>query len=106
MSNDIDPGVYTLSDPRDPRFVLPQPLDTIAFVTVRLHANGSISTQGTIVDKPMALHLLEQARDAIKRQVPDDKYKEIVVPNRDVDMAPMIPTRDLGSMLPGERGDS
>lgn len=83
-------------------YVPPQPLDVVAFVTVRLHANGTLSTQGTIADKAMAIHLLEQAKDAIKRQVPDGK---IVIPNRDVDVMPSIPTKELGELAPGERGD-
>ena len=83
--------------------VPPQPLDAVAWVTVRLHANGTLSTQGTIGDKRMALHLLDQARDAIKRQLPDDRA--IVIPGRDVDVSPSLPTRELGSMRPEERGD-
>lgn len=84
-------------------FVPPQPLDTIQWVTVRLHANGTISTQGTISDKAMAIHLLDQARDAIRRQVPDPG--KIVIPGRDVDVMPSLPTRDMGDIPPAERGD-
>jgi hypothetical protein len=78
-----------------------QPLDVIAWVTVRLHTNGMISTSGTIGDKPMVLHLLEQGIDAMKGQ-PD---QPLVIPNRDVSVMPSIPTRDLGDMPPGERGE-
>ncbi len=85
-------------------FVPPQPLDVCAWVTVRLHANGQLSTSGTIGDKRMAIHLLEQAIDAIRRQVPDPE-KAIVIPGRDVDVMPSIPTRDIGDMAPTERGD-
>ena len=80
----------------------PQPLDVCAFVTVRLHQDGSVSTSGTIGDKAMALRLLDVARDAIKGRLSDSP---IVVPGRDVGCAPSIPTRDLGSMAPHERGD-
>lgn len=83
--------------------VPPQPDDVVAFVTVRLHATGWISTEGTIADKKMALHLLDQARDAIRRQVPDDKT--IFIPSREVDVVPSIPTRDMGDIPLGERGD-
>lgn len=86
-----------------PVFVPPQPLDCVAYVTVRLHTNGALSTSGTIQDKPMALHLLDQARDAIKRQIPD--AGALVVPSRDVDVMPSVPTRDWGDMAPHERGD-
>lgn len=86
-----------------PVVVPPQPLDTVQFVTVRLHANGAISTSGTIQDKAMALHLLDQARDAIRRQVPDPGA--IIIPSRDVDVMPSLPTRDWGDMAAHERGD-
>lgn len=79
-----------------------QPLDVVAFVTVRLHQNGTVSTQGTIGDKAMALRLLDVARDAISGQISDSP---IVVPGRDVGCMPSLPTRDLGSMATHERGD-
>lgn len=80
----------------------PQPLDVVAWVTVRLHSNGSISTSGTIGDKPMATHLLRQGIDAL-RGLKNEPL--IVIPNRDVDVMPSVPTRDLGDMDPSERGD-
>lgn len=87
--------------PLPPGHLVPeQPLDVVAWVTVRLHTNGMVSTQGTIGDKPMALHLLEQAREAITKQ-----QTRLVIPGRDVDVAPSLPTRDLGDMLPHERGE-
>ena len=79
-----------------------QPLDVVAWVTVRLHTNGMLSTQGTIGDKAMAMHLLDQAKDALRKQ-PD--APRIIVPNRDVDVMPSLPTRDLGDMAPHERGE-
>jgi hypothetical protein len=83
--------------------VPPQPLDTLQWVTVRLHSNGTISTSGTIADKKMALHLLEQARDAIKRQIPE--YRAIVIPGSEVQIAPVLPVKDLGYVPAHERGD-
>lgn len=80
-------------------FIPPQPLDVLQWVTVRLHANGTISTAGTIGDKKMALHLLAQAREAIKSQV-----KDLVIPNSEVEVAPTL-GRELGTMRPSERGD-
>jgi len=80
----------------------PKPLDCVAWVTVRLHAHGAISTQGTIADKTMALHLLDQARDAIRRQMSDSP---IVVPGRDVSVMPSVATRDMGEIPEAERGD-
>lgn len=84
-------------------YVPPQPEDVVQWVTVRLHASGTISTLGTIADKAMALHLLDQARDAIKRQVPDPG--KIVVPSRDVDVMPSLATRDMGDIPIAQRGD-
>lgn len=84
-------------------YVPPQPEDVVQWVTVRLHASGTISTLGTIGDKAMALHLLDQARDAIKRQVPDPG--KIVVPSRDVDVMPSLATRDMGDIPIAQRGD-
>ena len=84
--------------------VPPQPLDVVAWVTIRLHANGSLSTQGTIGDKRMALHMLDQARDSIKRQVPDDKAV-VLASAADVDIMPALPTRDMGDIPFAERGD-
>lgn len=81
----------------------PQPLDVLQWVTVRLHADGTISTCGTIADKAMALHLLDQARDAIKARVPD--YKALVIPGSEVMLSPAFPTRDLGEMPAHQRGD-
>ena len=40
--------------PLDTSHLVPeQPLDVVAWVTVRLHQNGMVSTSGTIGDKPM-----------------------------------------------------
>lgn len=80
--------------------VPPQPKDVIAWVTVRLHDNGMLSTSGTIGDPTMACHLLDQAKEALRRNV-----RDVVVPARDVSVAPSIPVRALGSMADHERGD-
>jgi len=89
--------------PLPPGMLVPeQPLDVVAWVTVRLHTNGMLSTQGTIGDKAMAMHLLDQAKDALRGQ-PD--ARRVIVPNRDVGVMPSLPTRDLGDMEPDERGE-
>lgn len=85
-----------------PVVVPEQPLDVVAFVTVRLHQTGAVSTQGTIGDKAMALRLIDVARDAIVGRVSDSP---IVVPGRDIGAMPSLPTRDIGEMAPHERGD-
>ena len=84
--------------------VPPQPLDVVSWVTVRLHANGTVSTQGTIADKKLALKLLDTAKEAVERQVPDPE-KPIIIPNREVDVSPRLPLREHGCIPQGERGD-
>lgn len=84
--------------------VPPQPDDVVQWVTIRLHADGTVSTSGTIADKKMALRLLDIARDAVKTQV--QEYKAIVVPNREVDIAPVLPVKDLGYIPKHQRGDA
>lgn len=82
--------------------VTPKPDDTIAWLTIRLRAHGALSIEGHLGDKRLALQLLEHARDAINAQVTDSP---IVIPNRDVDVRPLIPLREVGSMPLDQRGD-
>lgn len=83
--------------------IVPEHDDTVAFLTIRLHATGALSVQGHVGDKRLALQLLEHAKDAIGRQFPDDR--QILVPNRDVDVTPSIPLRDFGDLSAREKGD-
>lgn len=82
------------------------PDDTVAFVTVRLHANGMLTTQGHVGDKAFAVKLLENAIDAIKHRVRDSA--DILVPARDVEapQSPEFPTQERGDMAPEDRGDT
>ena len=80
-----------------------QPLDVVQWVTVRLHADGSVSTAGTIGDKKMALRLLAIATDAVKNQIND--YEGIIVPNHEVDVAPRLPVKEHGLIPAHQRGD-
>ena len=84
-------------------YIPPQPDDTIAFLTMRLHANGQMTLNGHVADRRLMLQMLDHARDAIKRQVPEDYA--LTIPNRDVDVEPSIPLTDFGDMKPSERGD-
>lgn len=85
--------------------VPPQPDDTVAYITIKMHAPGTISVAGHVADKRFALTLLEHAKDAISRQFPETPAG-IVMPNRDVDMpAAAMPLREWGDMAPNERGD-
>jgi hypothetical protein len=77
-------------------------LDVVAWITVRYHANGGLSVQGTIGDARVARQLLDHAKDAIGRQLGD---RQIVVPNRDVDVEPSSLLKPLGDVPAGERGD-
>jgi hypothetical protein len=78
-----------------------QPLDVVAWVTVRLHQSGTISTLGTIADKPMAKHLLETALGAIGN-LPE--YRQIIVPGSEVEVSPAFLTRDMGNIPLDQRG--
>ena len=82
----------------------PKPDDCVAWITVRLHAHGAVSIAGTIGEKKMAHALLDAARDAITRQVPADR--EIVVPNRDVEVVPSSALKEIGDIPHGQRGDA
>lgn len=61
-----------------------------------------ISVGGTILDRRMALQILDHARDAITRQIPESG---IVIPNRDVEVVPNAALRELGDLAPDQRGD-
>ncbi len=82
--------------------VPPQPDDVVAWVTVRCHANGTVSVQGTIGDSVFVKRLLDHARDAVTRQVPE---KGLVIPGRDVDLHPDPRLKELGDLGVHERGD-
>lgn len=82
------------------------PDDTVAFVTVRLHANGMLTTQGHVGDRAFAVALLTNAIDAIRSQV--QERDKLVVPARDVEapQSPEFPTRERGDIPRNERGDT
>lgn len=84
--------------------VPPQPDDTIAWITVRHHANGQLSVSGTIGDPVHAKKLLDHAKDAITRQVPAGG---IIIPGRDVQLPdPALPgLQEMGYLPPDQRGD-
>ena len=83
--------------------VPPQPDDVVQWVTIRHHADGTISVQGTIADKRMALHLIDHGRDVLKRSVPE--YKAIIVPGSEVEIAPVLPVKEMGMIPANQRGD-
>lgn len=83
-------------------YIPPQADDTIAFLTLRLHANGTMTLNGHVADHALMLQMLDHARDTIKRQIPSGG---IIIPSRDVDVAPSIPLKEFGDIPPGQRGD-
>lgn len=78
-----------------------QPLDVVAWITVRCHASGMVSVQGTIGDAAFAKRLLDHGKDAIGRQVPEHG---LVIPSSDVDLTPTPGLKELGDLAPLERG--
>jgi hypothetical protein len=72
-------------------------LDCVAYLTVRLHAHGMVSVSGHVGDPTFARQLLDHAKDAIGRHVPEGR---IVVPNRDVVL------KEYGDLPPTDRGDT
>lgn len=86
-------------------FVPPPQDDTVAYITVRMHAPGTISVAGHVADKRFALQLLDHAKDAIARQFPQTPAG-LVIPNRDVDMPEaVVPLKEFGDIPVGHRGD-
>jgi hypothetical protein len=59
-------------------------LDVVAEINIRLRRNGAMSVEGTIGDREFALGMLDNAIDAIKRQVPPKG--SLLVPSRDVEV--------------------
>lgn len=64
-----------------------------------------MSISGNIGDTTLALAMIDHARDAVKSQ--RAPKAELVLPHYDVaaPQSPAFPTREMGDMLPAERGD-
>ena len=82
--------------------VPPKPDDCVAWITVRVLANGAMAISGTIGDRQMARSILDHARDAITRQVSE---RGIIVPSRDVETRPVDGLKPMGDIPIAERGD-
>lgn len=76
--------------------------DVLAWITVRLHTNGTISTQGTLQQPGLAEKLLRHALDAVNSAMPADR---LIIPARDVNYAPPPGLIEVGDMGFAERGD-
>lgn len=65
----------------------PTDMDGVAYILVRLYGNGAMSISGNIGDKPLALQMLNHARDTVNnRQSPSSDA--LLIPNRDVQVVP------------------
>jgi hypothetical protein len=84
------------------QIVPPQPDDVVAWITVRHHADGSVSTSGTVGDKRYAQRLLDIAKDAIKNRISDSP---LAIPNYDVDASTAMPQKEMAHIPIAERGD-
>ena len=64
-------------------------LAVVAEINLRLRRNGALSVEGAIGDKAFALALLDNARDAIMRQIP---ASGLLIPGNDVEVpdSPLI----------------
>jgi len=65
----------------------PTELDGVAYLLIRLYGTGAMSISGNIGDKPLALQMLDHARDTINnRQSPTSDA--LLIPNCDVQVVP------------------
>ena len=79
--------------------------DLVAFVSLKMYADGSMSIDGHIGDPESALRMVDHARDQLRTAV-DKSKRQIVVPARDVDVKlPATVTRAYGDMPREDRGD-
>lgn len=62
--------------------------DRIAYIALSLYGDGAMSISGNIGDKRLALQMLDHARDTILSQMKANPYSGLVVPPRDVTVAP------------------
>ena len=62
--------------------------DRIAYIALSLYGNGAMSISGNIGDKRLALQMLDHARDTILGQLERTPHSGLLLPPRDVDIAP------------------
>jgi hypothetical protein len=66
----------------------PTPLDRIAYLAISLYGGGAMSISGNIGDKRLALQMLDHARDTIAAQLVAAPDSGLLIPPRDVTVAP------------------
>ena len=62
--------------------------DRIAYIAISLYGTGAMSISGNIGDKRLALQMLDHARDTILGQLERMPHSGLLVPPRDVSVAP------------------
>lgn len=83
---------------------VPTDLDGIAYILVRLYGNGAMSVSGNIGDKPLALQMLDHARDTVQNRV-SASSDILLTPNCDVEVIPhqAFPLQQYADVVPGLR---
>ena len=66
----------------------PKESDRIAYIALSLYGDGAMSVSGNIGDKKLALQMLDAARDVLVSQQKANPYSGLLVPPRDVGVAP------------------
>ena len=64
-------------------------LEVVAEINLRLRRNGAMSVEGHIGDRNFVLAMLDNARDAVLRQIPPTG--SLVIPGRDVEVPEFAP---------------
>jgi hypothetical protein len=77
----------------------PGSLDAIATITLTLYGNGEMAVSGNIEDIKMATSMLDQAKEAVVSSWHGRHNKpKLLIPNRDVVVAPELPLDYYGDV--------
>ena len=77
---------------------IPGPLDAIATITMTLYGNGEMAISGNIDDIRLATQLFDHAKEAVVNQWNQRHANKLVIPNRDVDISPVLPLQQYGDV--------
>jgi hypothetical protein len=83
----------------------PNPLDAVAYINIYMYADGALKVSGNIGDAPLAMKMLDAARDAVKNQIPKTiQANKLIVPADYVgaypsDAHPLVPYGDVSPEL-------
>jgi hypothetical protein len=80
----------------------PGPLDAVAYLHINLFGGGEMSVSGNIGDVRLALQMLDHARDAVLNQRKNRTEEGLLLPPRDVTVAPSqhFPLQTYGDVAP------